>query len=232
MPYRRKRYTKKRTYGKRRRATLPVKVTRLSRQVARLKPETKFYFANGAASALSNDFNAMIAPCRDIAQGSPDAGYRIGDTIRIASYQLDIRTFLAAGAPTKLLRVIVFTYKHNPDSITTAFATIGNLLMETSYANNSAYAPMAPFDHDNRASFCVHYDKIFHIKPDNGAATATYGSYRHIRIRPKISNRFREVQYVGAGQTISRNELMVLLITNDDSTMVYDYIGHFRYTDV
>lgn len=231
MPYR-KRYTKKRTYGKRKKASTAYKVVRLQRQVARLKPETKFWFSSGSSQTVTNDFNSMISPCRDIAQGSPDAGYRIGDTIRISSYDLKIRTFLAAGAPTKLLRIIVFTYKHNPDSITTAYGTIGNLLMESTYANSSSLAPMAPFDHDNRSSFCVHYDKMFQIKPDNGSAVATYGSYRYIHVRPKISNKFREVQYVGAGQTISRNELMVALISTDDATMVYDYIGHFRYTDV
>lgn len=211
---------------------ITTRVQRLEKKMAAQTPETKYYEQSSTNNPITNDFNAMQTPLRNIGQGDSDVGERVGDTLYIKSVNYRMRVFLAAGASAKQLRVIWFTFKNNPDSLTTAYATTGNFLMESALANTTE-APLAPYDWDNngKGTFKVHYDRLFNITPNNGAAVATYGSYHIFNFRIRLPRQYRKVQYSAGSAYVTKNELFMLIIGPDDNTMVYDWVGRVTYTD-
>lgn len=206
--------------------TLNKKVDKLAKVVNAQKPETKIFRSLGAPYIYQS--GSLIRPLTTNTQGVTDVNNRIGDKIRLVNFNMrfyvEIPTTVAFGN----VRFILFQYKHNPDAVVSTDSTIINLLMDSS-TNNTTYFPQAYYDKDNRSSFRVLKDTGAVMINHSDTSTATARNFV-INYSFKPSNAI--VEFVQNGSTVSKNELMLLCISNFASSsvqIVYQY--QLSYTD-
>lgn len=189
--------------------------------------EHKYLDSGGAAIVLDNNPTIHYRFLQGITTGTTDASTRIGDKITLGS---TIRwrsvMYTAPETAAQTVRLIAFVVKQNPDGIAVAFSTIINLYLNSSYMN-SPLAVLAPQDYDNRFNFVTLYDQKKTIHP--GAAGTLSQIQWDANIR--VPSSCRNIQYFNSTAGISKNELIIALISQYDSTVTMDYSVHFTYTD-
>lgn len=200
---------------------------RLGRLSRRLAPEVKHY-EETAAVTVSNDYNIGLGPTAAIAQGDA-TGERVGDAIRLKSYRLRLQPVVSAAVGSQPMRVIVFSYKSNPDGIVNNITTLTNLLLDSAFANTTN-ATRAWYDWDNHGVFDILYDKTRIVFPSN--AYATTASYHIWDINVKFPNARRVVQYQSGSTVITENALYVIMISDHDGVVGVNYTWRLTYTDV
>lgn len=220
---------RKRTYRKARktRKSLAKKVANLTKMVVAQKPEIKLYRAYAAPFIYQS--GSLIRPCLNIVQGDSDVGERVGDEINLKSFNFRSYVEVNSAIAFASVRFVLFQYKHNPDAVVSTDSTIINLLMDSAL-HNTTYFPTAFYDWDNRSAFRILKDTgpiiINHQGP---ASTATA---KEININYTFKNSNRKVQFVQAGATVSKNELILLVISNVASSNISNlYNYQLTYTD-
>lgn len=205
----------KRRYYRKKRQTLAKKVDKLSKIVRSRKPELK-YVLSAAGFTANNDYSAMIDLYPQITQSLLDSGGRIGDKITMKSVRLRLRMQASYDNGDRAFRIIAFIYKNNPDAIVTNFATIGNLLMNSAFAN-SAEAIMSPYDYDNFKNFKILFDKVYKVPTSNSALLSSgVGTIKWYDWKFRIPRQYQQVQFQAGGNTVSRNQLLFLVIGDTD----------------
>jgi len=196
---------------KRKAPTLQKRVRKLERNF--FQQEVKHY---DYAGTLLPDYTGTVitSPYRLIAQGDTDTT-RDGDKLTVRTMTLRSSWLLNIGQTTACrCRLIAFIYKNNPDSITTSFATIINLYLQSILT--SSQAPLARQDWDNHGAFVTLYDKS-RIIPVQGT---TVGQKVNWDVSLKIPQKYREVSYSAGSSSITNNELYWVFITDRASTAV------------
>lgn len=207
------------------------KIQKISRALKAIQPETKWAEYQDAA-AVANYSGTIVSFNVGLTQGTGDYGNRVGDTLTMKGLRLRLQPNTIAFNNSVIYRIIVFQYLNDPDGATST-ASLTNLLMHSAQIGMSL-APSAPYDHDNRSSFKIHYDKTFTFNV--GALTTANvnpGSSRHhiINIPFKQGSKYAKVQYYSAGTTTTKNELFMLVLTDSATNMAIPYVGHLYYTD-
>lgn len=216
--------------GKARSGTLVAKVNALERKMKGFKPETKWAIAT-ATQATFNYAGSISQPLTGISQGTADFNNRIGDSLQLKGIRLDMIFQMQGTAAGQVNRVIVFQYKDNPDGAI-GVASYINLLLQSSELS-TARAPLAPYDHDNRASFRVLYDKTFAMNYASAPGTSASNNTQmvHKRIHLKLPKAARDVHYFNAGTSITKNELCILVLSDQSTNQYYTYNCAMYYTD-
>lgn len=215
--------TKKRTYKKKGAVKkLTEKVNKLYRSV-----ENKYWEVSGIGALPTNDPGLAVRPYGTITQGDADIGERVGDKIAVSKVHFHTTWNLAAGAAGRKCRIVAMIFKNNPDAITTSGATIWNLCMESAQAN-SLNVVNGFRDHDNMKAFSVIMDKPFVLNAGDSAVVTS----KSVNFTLSIPKRYQQIQYVSAGTTISRNELLVWFVQEADTAVDINYVCRFDYTDL
>jgi len=205
------------------------KITKLNKIVKDLIPETKW--AEFSNAGLSADYNGVIATLSaGLSQGLGDFGNRIGDEINMKTLRLRLQPYWNGSGPC-IYRVIVFQYLNDPDGATSTASLINLLLHSTNVQTN--LAPSTPYDHDNRDSFKVHYDKVFKINPQcyQYNANTNVGQSNFHKIDLKIPAKYDRVKYFANGTTTTKNELFFMVITDNANYLTVPYDAIVYYTD-
>jgi len=215
--YRKRKATKK--------PTLTRQVALIKKTLTARKPELK-HFDTVTSGAIPSTSGILYTPFASIQQGLEDYGKRIGDLVR--ANMLSVRATFESPPDTEpvQLRMIVFTYKRNPDAVVTNTNTIINLYL-SSTTHATAQFVRAWRDWDNQKSFVTHYDKTFVLKSDS----ADNGGMLVKALNLKIPESVSQIQYVNNGSLISANELFLLFIA-DSSLSTVDFQTRISYTDV
>lgn len=211
--------------ARKRKATLTSKVAKLAKMVKAVKPELKYAW-NYASTAITNDPTAGIFPHRSITQGLTDVGNRVGDDIKSKRFICNGALQLPSLSNGQVFRAIAFVFKKNPDAITTSFATIINLYLESTTMNTS-YAPYAFMDWDNHSTFATLYDKTVVINPSDSA----YTTLKKFNFSFSIPKKYENTVYANGGVYPSENELVIAFISSGDSVVTYNYTWRLSYTD-
>lgn len=221
----RKVYRKRRNY--KRKEPLAKKVAKIQKQLVARKPETKYSWNYGSPT-INNGPTAGIFPYRSIAVGTSDLNGRIGDKIHVNSFKCKGYLKLPATYASSAFRCIAFVYKHNPDAITTSFATIINLFLESTLMNTNQ-AINSYLDHDNKSSFAVLYDKFF---PVNAIAPTVCDKIQPYNFTVRLPKKYRDVEFSNGGVYPAKNELVILFMSDTDDLLLYYHNYMLTYTDV
>lgn len=208
-----------------RRNVLLARVNKIAKMVRAAKPELKYAW-NYASTAITNDPTAGIFPHRSITQGLTDVGSRVGDDIKSKRFTCTGALQLPALSNGQVFRAIAFIYKKNPDAITTSFATIINLYLESTTMNTS-YAPYAFMDWDNHGDFATLYDRTVVINPSDSA----YTTLKKFNFSFNIPKKYENCVYANGGTYPSENELVIAFVSSGDSVVTYNYTWRLSYTD-
>lgn len=222
---RRRNFKGKRKFYRKGRKGLAAKVAKLTRMVKVIKPEIK-HFDTYATVLPDNNPTVALTPYRNIIQSTGDFQGRIGDKIGMKSFRIRTSWLLTAGAVGRRCRMIAFTYKYNPDAVTSTLSTIINLYLASSTLN-SASAPLAFVDWDNKGSFTTLYDKSRMINNTSDLTSPNIKWDFTIKFPPAS----RTVNYVNNGSTISRNELFIFFMQELDTGISVDYNYRMEYYD-
>lgn len=235
--YRRRRLTGKKPTSKKSRGPPVLKAGRRhedyqDRQIAYIKrqlfdrrPEVKFdelSFANRAFDFTmgTGSFNAIPA----LAQGTADAGNRIGD--KITALRLVAR--FTIGSPTTQLvgkyRIIYFVFQQNPDAISTAVATVTNLFMSSTF-DASVNIVNCPTDYDNKGCFLKLYDKSF-VLNSNVAATNVVNS-----IIVNLDLKKMPIKFLAAGTGIVENAIYCIIVSDSATDSQFNLVQRLYYYD-
>lgn len=219
-----KKYFKRRRFH-RKKTTLAKKVAKLSKLVKISKPEIKHFDLSATVGPLTNNPTIYVSPLSNIVQGSGDFQNRIGDKINVKSLRFRTCLSLAAGAVGgQRVRVLAFLFRRNPDAITTTFSTVINLYL-SSTTMNTTLAPMAWIDWDNKGSFKTLMDKSVIL--NNVDATIA----RKYKMDFNVPLKGTKVDYVNNGSTMSKNEIYVCWISENDTGVDLQYQYRVEYTD-
>lgn len=207
---------------------LEKKVRAIEKRLPAMMPEVKHYDTYGS---ILPDYTGTVclSPLRSVVQGDTD-GTRTGDKIYLRSMTLRSTWNLQTTAyGERRCRMIAFIYKKNPDTITTSYATIINLYLQSILT--SSQAPIARQDWDNHGSFKTLYDKSRLISPPD----PTQEGKLIWDVSLKIPRKYRKIAYsVGSGN-ITENELIWCFIQEGASAagsyIVMDYNHRLTYTD-
>lgn len=211
---------------KQKKETLAKKVSKIEKQLVARKPEVKYSW-NYSSPTINNGPTAGIFPYRSIAVGTSDLNGRIGDKIHVQSFKCKGYLKLPAAYASSSFRCIAFVYKHNPDAITTSFATIINLYLESTLMNTNQ-AINSWVDHDNKDSFATLYDKTIAVN-QYSASTDKVVPYN---FSVKIPKKYQGVDYSNGGAYPSENELIIAFLSDTDDLLLY-YLNYMvTYTDV
>lgn len=219
--YRRKKTTTKKP-------TLTRQVATLKKMVIAQKPEMKYYDVASTGNLIDNNPTINITPYRNIVQGNLDFANRVGDQIRVNSLHFRSTWTLNGGYPYRA-RMFAFIYKRNPDSVASSWSTIVNLYLSSTYMNTVS-AVLAERDWDNRASFVTIYDKSRVFNPTDTDVNAAHKTIWDVTL--KIPTKYKQVQYVDGGTSVSKNELFIGFIQESDAVLYMNYHYRFSYTDV
>lgn len=218
-----KKYVKKRRVLKKRPSVkkLAKKVNKLYRAI-----ETKHFRVAGLGALPDNDPSLAIRPY-GFGIGTGDYGARIGDKITAKWLKFKSIWDLSPGIGGVAARIIVFVMKANPDAIANSWITIYNLYQESAFSN-SLNVVNANKDYDNKSNFVTLYDKKVVMNPTTETLTTSKAWDFDIRIPPALQN----VQYFsGSGSNISKNELFIALIAEQDSSFAINYNAEIFYQD-
>lgn len=225
-----KRVFRKRFRRRHYKKSLAQKVYALAKTVKKTRPELKWAEAT-ATQATFNYAGSISQPLTTISQGTADFGNRVGDTISLQSIRLDFIFQHQSTAFGQVNRIIVFQYKSNPDGAI-GVASYINLLLHSADLS-TARAPLAPYDHDNRSDFRVLYDKVMAINYSSSPGTSASNNTQmtHKRIHIKLPMAARKVQYFNAGTSLTKNELCILVLSDQSTNQYYTYTCTMYYTD-
>lgn len=221
----------KKKYVPKRRKTYKRKsvVKKLVKRVAKLYKniETKHYRIDGLGALPDNNPTLAIRPYPNITQGVTDYGSRIGDKINVKYLRFNSVWELGAGEYARTARIIVFSMKNNPDGIASAWSTIWNLYMESTYAN-SVNIVNGVRDWDNRKNFVTHYDvkRTLNKTADSDASQDFKWDFT-----VKIPVSCQNVQYFNNSTAVTKNELFIALLQDTDSALSINYVTEFFYSD-
>lgn len=215
---------------KRKTKKLAKKIAKLSKVVKSIMPETKWaeYNSTTASATYAGDIQSLNA---GIAQGLGDFGNRIGDEITMKGVRLRLNATWNYAYPINY-RIILFQYLNDPDGATSTASMINLLLHSTNLSTINA--AMTAYDHDNRSSFKVWYDKVFTFNPLTlTSANANPGQQRFhtINLRFKPGSKFARVKYFNAGTTTTKNELFFIVLPDNTGTLYYNWNSCLYYTD-
>lgn len=200
---------------------LAKKVNKLYRAI-----ETKHFRVAGLGALPDNDPSLAIRPYQ-LGIGTGDYGARIGDKITCKYLKFKSVWDLAPGLGGVAARVLCFVMKSNPDAIANSWATIYNLYQESAFSN-SLNVVNSNKDHDNKSNFVTLYDKTVCINPTTSDLTTSKKWDFDVRIPASLQN----VQYFsGSGSNISKNEIFIALIAEQDSSFSINYNTEIWYTD-
>lgn len=198
------------------------------------RPEVKHLdVAAGANLSINNDAgttgNSNILPLSTITQGTSDFGQRIGDQIRLKKFILRGMLTNAAGQPSVPIRCVVFFDKSNPDATVSTISRINQFFQ--SQPDNTAFAPFALYDWDNRSGFQVIYDKIVWVRStvSTGSTPSAATSSRMFNLNLNLKNKL--VQYFNNSQDIAKNQMYIVFYTQTDGNATLSYTWRVTYTD-
>ena len=205
-------------------------IAKIFKKLARIEPETKWAeYTNTSATATYS--GTLVSFNTGLSQGTGDFGYRIGDSLTMKSLRLRIQPQTYNYNVSVNYRIILFQLLNDPDGALSN-ASIPNLLLHDAQVG-TVLAPSAPYDHDNRKSFKILYDKNFKFNPQTlTTANVNPGETRLHKINISFKkSRTAKVQYFAAGTTTTQNELFMLVITDSSATLAIPYVAHLYYTD-
>lgn len=220
--FRRKKYTTKKP-------TLARQVAVIKKTLRQRKPEVKHFDTSATGALPDNNPTLLLAPYRNIVQGTGDFQSRIGDKISMKKFQFrSIWSLTTTATQAVRCRTIAFIYKRNPDAITTAFSTIINLYL-SSTTINTTISPMAFRDWDNQKSFVTLYDKTRMLRSTGNEVSA--GSVINWDWVLRIPSSCSQIDYVNNGSSIASNELIIAFLTETDSGVSVNYQYRMQYID-
>jgi len=205
------------------------KIHKIERTLAQRRPETKHQDGSMLAILPKNDGSVMLSPLRNVAQGLSDNTNRIGDKITLKRFTYRSVVYSAAPVTDEALRVIVFSFKNNPDSNVPFTSAIPNLFLTSAYLGGTN-APYAFQDWDNHGTFKVHYDKTRILKvqfhqPITYSPVSRWKWNITIDFPPGSS----EVDWLNGSTTaVTKNEFYVLWLSSTNGTLGVD--GSYRLT--
>lgn len=208
--------------------TLAKKVKKIEKTLRLRKPEVKYsrLYSN---HSINNGPTAAIFPYRSIALGTGDDDGRIGDRISVLNVNVKGYFLLFPTYQSTVVRTIAFIYKHNPDAITTSFATIINLYLDSTSMNTNQ-AVNSFKDVNNKDSFVTLYDKRHTINMIDPVTTSTK---RTFDFNLRIPAKYKQVEYADGGTSNpTHNELIIAQISDTDDLLGYYYQVHTNYIDV
>jgi len=209
------------------------KIHKIEKTLALRRPETKHQDGQMSAILPRNDGTAAVSILRSVAQGLSDNTNRIGDKITLKRFTFRSVVYSAAPVTDEPLRMIVFSYKYNPDQVTSTPSAVVNLFL-TSALMSGTNAPYTFQDWDNHGAFKVHYDKtrimkVQHHPPAGDAAVSRWKWYFNIDFPPGS----REVDWLNGSTTvICKNEFFILWLSANNGTLGVDGAYRLTYLDV
>lgn len=207
------------------------KINTIMKRLTAMKPEVKW--AEYQDAAATADYNGKIVTFSTaLAQGLGDFNARIGDQITMKGLRLRLTPNTYSYNFAVAYRIVIFQLLKDPDGAISQ-VSIPNLLMHSTQMG-TVFAPVAPYDHDNRSSFKVWYDKSFTFAPQTLTSTnVNPGQTRIHKINIKFpeGSKFSKVTYYNAGTTTTKNELFMLVLTDSSATVSFPYLAHLYYTD-
>lgn len=228
----RRRYRKR---TKKPQKSLAQKVAKLQKTLKLQKPETKWYevysTADSCTASGTSGTGGIISLTAGMTQAAGDFGVRIGDSITMKGLRLRFIVNNQSSEYCQVYRVIVFQFLRDPDGATST-ASLLNLLLHSTHVG-TANAPLAQYDHDNRSSFKVHYDRLFNMNAGNYNTTLadSMGTTRYHVLNIRFPPRYREVKFYNAGSTNTKNELFFTILTNSGTSIGFNYVGTVYYID-
>jgi len=199
------------------------------KKLTAITPEKKWAEYSDTA-AVATYSGTIVSFNTGLSQGTADFGNRIGDTLMMTGIRLRIQLNTINYNVPVLYRIILFQYKNDPDGAFATASIINTLLHSTQVGTQ--LAPSAPYDHDNRSSFKVHYDKTIVMNPTGITSTNTnIGAVKQHKIDLSFKPADGKVQYYAGGTTTTKNELFMLVITDNNYSLPIPYCAHVYYTD-
>lgn len=200
---------------KRQQTLLGSKVRKIQRQ------QEKKYHDEVGAEAIVNNINDGTSVLVDPAQGDT-VSTRDGD--EIAPQSLELRLGVrhnGSGQPRQLVRVLIVQAKERfvPDTRTSTPSNTAVL----KYGGTAAYAPLSPFDWNNREHFTVLFDKTYTVSNTGEQA-------RIDQVRIKLS---RKIRFAEAGSvTAERGQIYMVRYSNEGANGPYmSWVTRTTYTD-
>lgn len=208
------------------RITLAKKVTKLTKQVRNIMPETKYI--DGSAYGMIPSYSGnYISPLSTIAQADDDIGSRIGDKIRLKNVEFRMSLWAAPGAEPTQIRFIVFQMLRNPDQVLTNNQTIINLYLSSTHHGTSQFVRSFK-DWDNMSCFRTLYDSSKVVTADEAANGGQLIWNPRIRI-PEVG---KNISYANnATGTVTKNEIFFCWISDTAGTASVDYQYRLKYID-
>lgn len=218
---------KRRVYRRRKGKSLAAEVNKIKKQLAVRAPEKKYSIYSPSPGQTANwaGLTSIDSLLSNIVVGTGDFNQRIGDKITITGCRLKYRFNIPSANQGALIRVIVFSVKKNPDNIIT-MGSMPNLIMESTYMG-TVQAPHAPYDHDNRASFIVHYDKVKQFNQANVGQT----TYVNWPVRFSLGKTGRKINFIAGTASMASNGLYALVLTDQSATINYNLMSWVNYYD-
>lgn len=207
-----------------------AQITKIVKKLNSIQPETKWAEYNSTTS-YTTYAGDIVTLNSAIAQGLGDFGNRTGDEITMKGLRLRVNTQWGYNDPVQY-RIILFQYLNDPDGATSTASLINLLLHSTNIS--TANAVMTAYDHDNRSSFKVWYDKTFQQNCQTLTSTnVNPGQHRfhEINLRFKPGSKFSKVKYFAAGNTTTKNELFMIVLSSSSYNLYYNYNACLYYTD-
>lgn len=215
----------KRAFKGKRKSTIKKLVKKVNKLYKGI--ETKHYNISGLGALPDNNPTLAIRPYPNITQGLTDYGSRIGDKITVKYVRFKSQWELGAGYTGRAGRIVAVIYKENPDALGGSTVNqVWNFVMDSAYAN-SVNVVNSGKDYDNRGNFTIVYDQKRSFNPDVATLSKTF----QWDVNIKIPLRHQQVQYIGGGTTVVKNELFIFLLQDTDTGLSINYVSEFYYSD-
>lgn len=196
-------FKKRRTF-KKRRNTDHKKIMKIQKTLRVIKPEMKYMDVSSSGtvtlSSTTVDLTALIS------QGLLDNANRVGDKIRLCSYELRYVVFSDNTSTFRYTNVRVMVVVGNNENSTAL--NMANVLQST----GAALSYLSPYNHDTRTKFIKKYDKTNLL---NSGTTGGWQTTKLNRVSQKLSN---FTQYVSGSTTVSNHGLYLMFISDTTST--------------
>jgi len=197
--------------------TVAAKVTRLQRQVALLKPETKIFYASGSQSNVTQAAGVIMYHS-DVVQGTADNN-RIGDSIRPQWIQL--RGMCNISGQTTFRVMLVKDSDSNgvvPSIAGAAESIFIDFLARTCFRNSLTHK-----------RFTVLYDKFVNDRQlTYGANGGGYFDSGKIKLSGVTTYRASAGNNTDAG----KNQYYVVIVVDDADTADFNWKTEMGFTDV
>lgn len=191
MPYRKRRYKRRRKYGKKRSTrAIAFKALKIGKQ---LKAGVEHKFHDVVGSTTSLDFNGLLVDCNNIPIGTGDVSNRIGDKIFVTNMSVALY-FEGVGQPIQWGGTVM-RYKGLNTS-----ASIADVYAYQGFAQ----APVSPKTHDGRFLSKI----LFKTVKNTTAIMQTQNAFKRIRV-------MKSINFNAGGTTTIDNNALYLVLIND-----------------